>query len=219
MRGTALLFAFPEPPFVSQVTDLYHYLVSIGFVAQFRIMGSKATETQQVIEEALHEADQNLPFLILYDGHGAPEGWGHYPFGEILSYKWLATNIASSDLFEVVVINACCHATSLFDAFAKDGITTVSGIAPWDGGGLSYGGGLMRWILRSWPFGECPDSVRQEIHHVEGDDVVEYPSVQRYGEIRDHLFFPENVIRRAHRVHFEKVYEFLPSSQIVVDVL
>ncbi len=209
MRGTALLFAYPEQRFIDPVTKLYEYLLSVDFTTHFHVMGSRAKGTQRRIEIGLSEADQHLPFLLLYWGHGAPQGWGHYPSNEILSYRWLSSRLAQKGLTQGTIVNSCCYAKYLFAALGKHPEMSVSAMAPWDGAGLSYGGNLMERIIHSWPQAECADEFHKAVCEIKnnGNSVTEHPYVQRYGQVRDYLFFPEGITtsRRSRPIEVESV--------------
>lgn len=129
------------------------------------------------------------PFLLAYIGHGSPHGWGYAADkGQNLefSYERLLGLLAWHRTGPTLVVNDCCHAGSLAEPLARNGVAMPIGvIAACKADAFSYGE-LVPTLIRTWRDRETYVPQLRAIGRPKARHVEEL----RLGPQLDHHFFP-----------------------------
>ena len=90
----------------------------LGSVRVIESAGLSAEDLQMRLLAAVGKTAGD-PLLLLYSGHGDPDGWsaGREAF---VPYEWLARLLAVR-VRPTVFVNSCCYSASAFRAFRKNG--------------------------------------------------------------------------------------------------
>lgn len=175
----AILIGGDAQRFMDVVRDFRTYLVSAGIgKKRIREYGS-AYLSEGVFEARLQMAAMERtrsPLVILFCGHGSPNGWA---FDDMRRFDYsIVAKVLATGRRPVTVINDCCHAMALADAFEKRGVPKgrVSLIAACEKDETTKGG-LAELIVDNWS--QCKPN--------------RYGPELRWGAKHDRLFFPVSI--------------------------
>ncbi|HTK04711.1 MAG TPA: hypothetical protein VL500_03945 [Candidatus Eisenbacteria bacterium] len=175
----AILIAGGAQRFAVTIDDFRRYLEQAG-IGRKRIREYRSAYLDEgVLEARLSIAASERtrsPLVIAFCGHGGTHGWA---FDDVRSFDYprLADALAPGRR-PVMVVNDCCHAMALAEAFEKRGLSKdrFSLIAAAEKDETTRGG-LLPLVIDNWS--QCkPNRFGPEL---------------RWGAKNDHLFFPVSI--------------------------
>lgn len=109
----AILLAGSESRYSKNIGELRRYLVEESGIYCISTIDANEVGNEAFLNRFVHAISNigNEPTLILYNGHGLPDGWYYKP-NTCFSYEQIV-DILSSVRAPLMIINDCCHSHAI----------------------------------------------------------------------------------------------------------